>query len=160
MTYDERTIADIAHAAFRAARHRRKKVTSVDKANVLACSRLWREVVTEISKEYPDCQLEHLLVDNCAMQLIRCPTAFDVLLMPNMFGDILSDEVSVLAGSLGMLPSASLNNSPYAKRVAFGLKRKLPRLKRYQDPNIRKYGGPGVASTPGLWLSPNAAIFA
>lgn len=109
MTYDEKTIADIAHAAFQAARHRRKKVTSVDKANVLACSRLWREVVTEISKEYSDCQLEHLLVDNCAMQLIRCPTAFDVLLMPNMFGDILSDEVSVLAGSLGMLPSASLN---------------------------------------------------
>lgn len=109
MTYDEKTIVDIAHAAFQAARHRRKKVTSVDKANVLACSRIWREIVTEISKEYPDCQLEHLLVDNCAMQLIRCPTVFDVLLMPNMFGDILSDEVSVLAGSLGMLPSASLN---------------------------------------------------
>lgn len=109
MSYDEKTIADIAHAAFQAARHRRKKVTSVDKANVLACSRLWRDVVTETSKKYPDCELEHLLVDNCAMQLIRCPTAFDVLLMPNMFGDILSDEVSVLAGSLGMLPSASLN---------------------------------------------------
>lgn len=115
MEYDEKTIADIAHAAFQAARNRRRKVTSVDKANVLACSRLWREVVAEVSKAYPDCQLEHLLVDNCAMQLIRNPTSFDVLLMPNMFGDILSDEVSVLAGSLGMLPSASLN------RFGFGL---------------------------------------
>lgn len=113
MAYDDKTIAYIAHAAFHAARHRRKKVTSVDKANVLACSRLWREVVTEVSKEYPDCQLEHILVDNCAMQLIRCPTAFDVLLMPNMFGDILSDEASVLAGSLGMLPSASLNKEGF-----------------------------------------------
>lgn len=113
MSYDEQTIADIAHVAFHAARRRRKKVTSVDKANVLACSQLWREIVTEISKQYPDCQLEHLLVDNCAMQLIRCPTAFDVLLMPNMFGDILSDEVSVLAGSLGMLPSASLNKQGF-----------------------------------------------
>lgn len=109
MTYDAQTIADITHVAFQAARMRKKKVTSVDKANVLACSQLWREVVIEVAKEYPDCQLEHLLVDNCAMQLMRSPSAFDVLLMPNMFGDILSDEVSILAGSLGMLPSASLN---------------------------------------------------
>jgi 3-isopropylmalate dehydrogenase len=109
MAYDEHTIADIAHVAFQAARQRRRKVTSVDKANVLACSRLWREVVNEVSRNYRDCELEHMLVDNCAMQVIRNPTSFDVLLMPNMFGDILSDEVSVLAGSLGMLPSASLN---------------------------------------------------
>ena len=113
MAYDENAIAAIAHAAFQAALRRRKKVASVDKANVLACSRLWREVVTEIAKQYPDCLLEHILVDNCAMQLVRNPSAFDVLLMPNLFGDILSDEASVLAGSLGMLPSASLNKNGF-----------------------------------------------
>lgn len=115
MSYDEQTIVDISHAAFQAASRRKKKVASVDKANVLACSRLWREVVTGVSREYPDCRLEHILVDNCAMQLMRNPSSFDVLLMPNMFGDILSDEASVLAGSLGMLPSASLN------KLGFGL---------------------------------------
>lgn len=113
MAYDETAIANIAHAAFQSAMRRRKKVTSVDKANVLACSRLWRQIVDEVSKEYPDCVLEHILVDNCAMQLIRNPSSFDVLLMPNLFGDILSDEASVLAGSLGMLPSASLNKSGF-----------------------------------------------
>lgn len=109
MSYDELGIREIAHVAFRAAK---KKVTSVDKANVLACSKLWREVVEEVAKEYA-CQLEHILVDNCAMQLIKNPEAFDVLLMPNMFGDILSDEASMLAGSLGMLPSASLNKDGF-----------------------------------------------
>ncbi len=110
MVYDEKSITTAAYAAFDAARGRRKKVTSVDKANVLACSRLWREIATEVSMHYPDVHLEHMLVDNCAMQLIRNPSSFDVLLMPNMFGDILTDEASVLAGSLGMLPSASLNS--------------------------------------------------
>lgn len=110
MIYDEPTIENIAHAAFRAAEKRRKKVTSVDKANVLDCSKLWREVVERVAKEYPEVSFEHMLVDNCSMQVLRRPFDFDVLLMPNMFGDIISDEVSVFAGSLGMLPSASLNS--------------------------------------------------
>lgn len=109
MSYDEKVIEAIAHAAFKAAQLRKKKVTSVDKANVLSCSKLWREVVTGVAKTYPDCILEHVLVDNMSMQVIRRPGDFDVVLMPNMFGDIISDEVSVFAGSLGMLPSASLN---------------------------------------------------
>lgn len=109
MSYDEKVIEAIAHAAFKVAQVRKKKVTSVDKANVLNCSKLWREVVTNVSKNYPDCILEHVLVDNMSMQVLKRPGDFDVILMPNMFGDIISDEVSVFAGSLGMLPSASLN---------------------------------------------------
>lgn len=109
MTYDEKCIEAVAEVAFKAALKRKKKVHSVDKANVLDCSKLWREVVEKVSKKYPDCELNHILVDNCAIQIISRPYDFDVLLMPNMFGDILSDETSVFAGSLGMLPSASLN---------------------------------------------------
>ncbi len=109
MEYDRQTIEKVAHAAFKAAIKRRKKVSSIDKANVLACSKLWRQVVEEVAADYPKCQLEHVLVDNCAMQVIKNPSQFDVLLMPNMFGDIISDEISVLGGSLGMSPSASLN---------------------------------------------------
>ena len=108
MVYTTPEIERIAHVAFQAARLRRKKLTSIDKANVLENGILWREVVTRIGKEYSDVTLEHMFVDNGAMQLLLRPTQFDVLLCENMFGDILSDEAAALAGSLGMLPSASL----------------------------------------------------
>ncbi len=108
MVYTAAEVERVAHVAFRLARRRRGKVTSVDKANVLACSRLWRRVVTTVATAYPDVQYEHMLVDACAMHLIRRPTSFDVILTGNLFGDILTDEASMLAGSLGMLPSASL----------------------------------------------------
>jgi 3-isopropylmalate dehydrogenase len=108
MTYTRAEIERVSHVAFRLARGRRCKVTSVDKSNVLENSQLWRRVVCEIAVEYPDVALDHLLVDNCAMQLILNPRRFDVVLTENMFGDILSDEGAVLAGSIGMLPSASL----------------------------------------------------
>ncbi len=110
MSYSRGEIERIAHKAFELARGRRKKVTSVDKSNVLENSQLWRRVVTEISRDYPDVALDHLLVDNCAMQLVLNPRRFDVVVMENMFGDILSDEAAVLAGSIGMLPSASLGD--------------------------------------------------
>src|SRR5579863_6186842 len=108
MTYTRAEIERVTHMAFRLAQGRRRKVTSVDKSNVLENSQLWRRVVTELSAEYPAVALDHLLVDNCAMQLILNPRRFDVVLTENMFGDILSDEGAVLAGSIGMLPSASL----------------------------------------------------
>jgi 3-isopropylmalate dehydrogenase len=108
MVYTTPEIERIAHVSFRAARLRRKKVTSIDKANVLENGVLWRDVVSRIGKEYPDVTLEHMFVDNGAMQLMLRPTQFDVMLCENMFGDILSDEAAALAGSLGMLPSASL----------------------------------------------------
>jgi len=110
MVYTSAEVERVAHLAFRLARGRRGKVTSVDKANVLACSRLWRRVVDAVAARYPDVQYEHMLVDACAMHLIRRPTTFDVILTGNMFGDILTDEASMLAGSMGMLPSASLGS--------------------------------------------------
>ena len=109
--YDEREITRIARVAFDLAAKRRGKLTSVDKANVLEVTRLWREVVTEVHADHPRIELEHLLVDNAAMQLVRAPKQFDVILTGNMFGDILSDVAAMLTGSLGMLPSASVNGA-------------------------------------------------
>ncbi len=108
MAYSEREVERVVQVACDLARNRRKKVTSVDKQNVLSTSRLWREVATEVAQRNPDITVEHLLVDNCAMQLIKRPAEFDVLVTENTFGDILTDEASMLAGSMGMLPSASL----------------------------------------------------
>lgn len=113
LTYNENEIRRIAKRAFEIAMKRRKKVISVDKANVLDSSRLWRKIVEEVAKEYPEVALEHMLVDNCAMQLVKDPKQFDVILTENMFGDILSDEASVVTGSIGMLASASLNDTKF-----------------------------------------------
>ena len=109
MKYSESEIRRIAQSGFGIARKRGRKLCSVDKANVLDTSILWREVVIEVAKEYPDVELSHMYVDNAAMQLVRAPKQFDVILTGNMFGDILSDEASMLTGSIGMLPSASLD---------------------------------------------------
>jgi 3-isopropylmalate dehydrogenase len=111
MRYSEPEIERIAHVAFTAARKRNRKVCSVDKSNVLETSQLWREVMTRIAKEYSDVELSHMYVDNAAMQLVRAPKSFDVIVTGNLFGDILSDEAAMLTGSIGMLPSASLDKN-------------------------------------------------
>jgi len=121
MTYSEQEIARIVRVGFERARGRHKKLVSVDKANVLESSRLWRQVAMEVAKEYPDIELEHMLVDACAMRLIQNPPYFDVLVTENMFGDILTDEASMLAGSMGMLPSASLAGVPQEEVNIFGM---------------------------------------
>lgn len=113
LVYSEKEIRRVAIKAFEIAMKRKKKVTSVDKANVLDSSRLWRKVVAEVAKDYPEVTLENMLVDNCAMQLVMNPRQFDVILTENMFGDILSDEASMITGSIGMLSSASLNESKF-----------------------------------------------
>jgi 3-isopropylmalate dehydrogenase len=116
MTYTEDQIERVVRIAFELASTRQRQLTSVDKANVLSCSRLWRDVAERVARDYPDVTLRHLLVDNCAMNLVKRPREFDVLVMENMFGDILTDEASMLAGSMGMLPSASLGT----RRTAYG----------------------------------------
>jgi 3-isopropylmalate dehydrogenase len=125
LRYTEGEIERVLRVGFELARGRRKKLTSVDKANVLESSRLWREIAIELSSQYPDVELEHMLVDSCAMALVRTPTRFDVLVAENMFGDILTDEAAILAGSLGMLPSSSLAGMPRednrSRRRAIGL---------------------------------------
>lgn len=113
MKYSDAEVERISHVAFQAARKRSKKVCSIDKANVLSTSVLWREVVERVAKEYPDIELSHMYVDNAAMQLVRWPKQFDVMLCGNMFGDIISDEAAMLTGSLGMLPSASLSEGSF-----------------------------------------------
>jgi 3-isopropylmalate dehydrogenase len=121
MSYSEMEIERILRVGFELARRRKKKLTSVDKANVLETSRLWRQIATELAPEYPDIQLEHQLVDSCSMRLIQRPTEFDVIVTENTFGDILTDEASMLAGSMGMLPSASLAGIPKEGSATFGL---------------------------------------
>lgn len=108
LRYSEKEVARVLHVGFQLARQRRKKLTSVDKANVLRTGQMWREIATEVAKEYPDVEVEHILVDAAAMYLLRRPTSFDVIVTENMFGDILTDEAAMLAGSMGMMPSASL----------------------------------------------------
>jgi len=121
MTYSEQEIERVVRVGFELARGRLKKLISVDKANVLQSSRLWRQVATEVAKEYPDVELEHMLVDSCAMRLIQNPKYLDVLVTENTFGDILTDEASMLAGSMGMLPSASLAGVPQEGVNIFGM---------------------------------------
>jgi len=119
MSYSEGEIERIIRVGFELARLRRRKLVSVDKANILSTSRLWRQVAVELAPEYPDVELRHMLVDNCAMQLVRTPSEFDVVVTENTFGDILTDEASMLAGSMGMLPSASLGVRGGAKTFSF-----------------------------------------
>lgn len=113
LVYHEHEVERIVHRAFRLAQGRRKQVTSVDKANILESSRLWRSVVERVAKQYPEVEVEHMLVDNCAMQMVRRPANFDVIVTENLFGDILSDEAAILTGSIGMLPSASLGEASF-----------------------------------------------
>ena len=120
MSYSESEVRRIAHTAFRAAQTRQNRLTSVDKANVLETSQLWRDVVIEVAAEYPDVALEHMYVDNAAMQLVKAPGAFDVVLTGNLFGDILSDLASMCVGSIGLLASASLGDRQTAHGT-FGL---------------------------------------
>ena len=131
----------MTHMAFQLARKRRKKVTSVDKSNVLENSQLWRRVVIEVAREYADVALDHLLVDNCAMQLVLNPKRFDVVLTENLFGDILSDEGAVLAGSIGMLPSASIGERSVRRAPGSGCTSRSWIRARYRRPEQGESAG-------------------
>ena len=146
MRYTEGEIERVIRVGFELARGRRKKLASVDKANVLECSRLWRTVATRLGEEYPDVELEHVLVDACAMQLIQKPTDYDVIVAENTFGDILSDEASMLAASMGLLPSASLAGVPEAGQRSGGLYEPI----HGTAPDI---AGKGIANPTGSILS-------
>ncbi|HAL48705.1 MAG: 3-isopropylmalate dehydrogenase [SAR202 cluster bacterium] len=150
LRYTEQEIDRILRVGFDLARRRKKRLTSVDKANVLESSRLWREIATEVACEYPDIELEHVLVDAAAMQLIRNPAHYDVIVAENMFGDILTDEASVLSGSLGMLPSASLAGLPKGGRAKRGNKVSLYEPIHGSAPDI---AGQGIANPIGTVLS-------
>ena len=146
MRYTEGEIERVVRVGFELARGRRKKLASVDKANVLECSRLWRTVATRLGEEYPDVELEHVLVDACAMQLIQRPASYDVIVAENTFGDILSDEASMLAASMGLLPSASLAGVPVAGQRSGGLYEPI----HGTAPDI---AGKGIANPTGSILS-------
>ena len=142
----------VAHIAFRAAQGRRKKLTSVDKANVLASMRLWRRTVVKVHEDYSDVALEHLLVDACTMHLLTRPASFDVIVASNMFGDILSDEASVLAGSLGMLPSASLGSAKHRLvRAGAWLRAGHRRAGQSQPDRLDPERGDAAALQPRIW---------
>lgn len=146
MAYSQSEIRRVAHTAFQLARQRRRKVSSVDKANVLECSRLWRQTVNEVARSYPDVTLEHILVDAAAMYLLSRPASFDVILTENMFGDILTDEASMLTGSMGNLPSASLGEARNSINQPFGLYEPI----HGSAPDI---AGKGIANPIGAILS-------
>lgn len=150
LPYHETEIERIVDLAFRLAGERRKKVTSVDKANVLSTSQLWREVATEVGGRYPDITLEHALVDSCAMRLVGRPRDFDVMVMENLFGDILSDEAAVLSGSLGMLPSASVHGAPPSRSGTAARMFGMYEPVHGSAPDI---AGQGIANPTGAILS-------
>ena len=150
LRYTEQEIARSVRVGFELARGRRKLLTSVDKANVLETGRLWREIAGEVAKDYPDVELEHILVDNAAMQIIRRPAHFDVIVAENTFGDILTDEASVLAGSMGMLPSASLAGLPSGKG---GRRKRVVSLYEPIHGSAPDIAGQGIANPIGTILS-------